>query len=58
MRHLMQVIQIVKDAHTALAALAEVYGPDSNITIGMSGWMLGGPLENTRQRQWSHKERQ
>ena len=54
----MQVIQIVKDAHTALAALAEVYGPDSNITIGMSGWMLGGPLENTRQRQWSHKERQ
>ena len=34
------VQQIVKDAHTAIAALAKVW-PESNMTIGMSGWMLG-----------------
>ena len=34
------VQQIVRDAHTAIAALAKVW-PESNMTIGMSGWMLG-----------------
>jgi hypothetical protein len=36
------VQRIVKDAHTAVAALAKVW-PEGNVTIGMSGWMLGPP---------------
>lgn len=36
------VQQIVRDAHTAVAALANVW-PNSNVTITMSGWMLGPP---------------
>jgi len=38
----LSVQQIVRDAHTAIAALAKVW-PESNVTIGMSGWMLGPP---------------
>lgn len=34
------VQQIVRDAHTAVAALKAVW-PESNMTVGMSGWMLG-----------------
>ena len=34
------VQQIVKDAHSALAASQRVW-PGGNVTIGMSGWMLG-----------------
>ena len=33
------VQQIVKDTHTAVAALKKVW-PDSGVTIGMSGWMV------------------
>ena len=36
------VQQIVQDAHTAIAALANVW-PESNMTISMSGWQLGPP---------------